>query len=197
VYEFPYHNSRPIRPGEIPGQNYRFSSVAEIEELCAASREDVLTAEVYRDLHAVDLRDLKRAIEDPIYLLTIIQCARPMARQLKARLPRSRTIFLFPVTHEQLRAIAEHDTRATCHALDVLRKRRQNRPSAPAPEDQLMCDIEAVFQMLDADWYDEIVFNPDGVSLDEVQQEFLKAALTGGARFDTSLIGVNDHADTE
>jgi guanylate kinase len=192
VREFAYYTSRPMRPGEVDGENYRFRTVEEIKRL-AALNPDFLTAWVYTDLHGVDLRDLRDALQRSDHVCVIIQCARPVVRKLKEHFPDGRTIFLSPVSSEELWAISEHDTVAACRALQILRGRRDSRSSVP-PADALLREVEAVFQMAEAKWHEEIVVNPTD-KLEDVQAAFLRAALPEvEARTDSETFG---HASSE
>jgi guanylate kinase len=93
------YTTRPPRPAEIEGLDYHFVSKARFEEMVA--RDEFLEhARVFDNFYGTALRTVEAALNDGQLLLLEIDWQG--ARQVRARLPAARSIFILPPTRTAL-----------------------------------------------------------------------------------------------
>lgn len=161
------YNSRKPRPGETDGVDYHFRKRAEIESL--RDNERYLVVEVRADIQALDLDDLEKAtsggnafFEGNPFLV------RQMLKHVKTE---TTTVFLSPLSAEEIRFLKEPDQNIDLHdfVTEVMRKkllRRTKRQKTNLSLNDLQ-DIErrargALREMAEAWRFDYVIPNHDG-----------------------------------
>ena len=93
------YTTRKARPNEVEGRDYRFVTHAKFKEM--ADRGDFLEhAQVFDNFYGTSLRAVQEALLGGELLLLEIDWQG--ARQVRARLPAARSIFILPPTREAL-----------------------------------------------------------------------------------------------
>jgi len=93
------YTTRPPRPNEVEGRDYHFVTRARFEEM-AARGEFLEHARVYDNSYGTSLRAVQSELRDGQLLLLEIDWQG--ARQVRARLPTARSIFILPPTRRAL-----------------------------------------------------------------------------------------------
>ncbi len=161
------YNSRKPRPGEADGVDYHFRTRQEIESLRGNKRH--LVMEVRADLQALDLKDLdKAASEGNAFFEGNPFLVREILKNVKTE---TTTIFLSPLSAEEIRFLKEHDRNIDLQAFvtDVMRRkllRRTRRQKTNLSLEDLQ-DIErragsALTEMAEAWRFDHVIPNHDG-----------------------------------
>lgn len=161
------YNSRKPRPGEADGADYHFRTRQEIESL--RGNERYLVMEVRADLQALDLKDLDKAASDGnAFFEGNPFLVREILKQVK---PETTTIFLSPLSAEEIRFLKEPDRNIDLHdfVTEVMRKkllRRTKRQKTNLSLNDLK-DIErragsALEEMAEAWRFDYVIPNHDG-----------------------------------
>ena len=93
------YTTRKPRPNEIPGRDYHFVSVERFAEML--DRDEFLEhAQVFDNCYATGVRAVEEALANGEQLLLEIDWQG--ARQVRARLPEARTIFVLPPSRSSL-----------------------------------------------------------------------------------------------
>jgi guanylate kinase len=93
------YTTRPPRPNEVDGRDYHFVTRARFEEM-AARGEFLEHARVFDNFYGTSLRAVQSELRDGQLLLLEIDWQG--ARQVRARLPAARSIFILPPTRRAL-----------------------------------------------------------------------------------------------
>ena len=93
------YTTRPPRPNEVDGRDYHFVTRARFEEM-AARGEFLEHARVFDNFYGTGLRAVQSELRDGQLLLLEIDWQG--ARQVRARLPAARSIFILPPTRRAL-----------------------------------------------------------------------------------------------
>ena len=93
-----YTTRRP-RPNEVPGRDYHFVSMERFAEM-TAHREFLEHAQVFDNCYGTGVRAVEEALANGEQLLLEIDWQG--ARQVRARLPEARTIFILPPSRSSL-----------------------------------------------------------------------------------------------
>lgn len=94
------HTTRPIRPGEVDGVNYHFTSRTQFLEQVSAG--DFLEhAEVFGNLYGTSQSTVERTLAEGYDL--ILEIDWQGAQQVRQALPLARSIFILPPSREALR----------------------------------------------------------------------------------------------
>ncbi len=94
------HTTRPIRPGEVDGVNYHFTSRTQFLEQVSAG--DFLEhAEVFGNLYGTSQSTVERTLAEGYDL--ILEIDWQGAQQVRRALPQARSIFILPPSREALR----------------------------------------------------------------------------------------------
>ncbi|PAU87010.1 guanylate kinase [Pseudomonas sp. WN033] len=94
------HTTRPIRPGEVDGVNYHFTSREQFLEQVSAG--DFLEhAEVFGNLYGTSQSTVERTLAEGYDL--ILEIDWQGAQQVRRALPQARSIFILPPSREALR----------------------------------------------------------------------------------------------
>ncbi|AQZ94186.1 guanylate kinase [Halopseudomonas phragmitis] len=94
------HTTRPIRPGEVDGVNYHFTSREQFIEQVSAG--DFLEhAEVFGNLYGTSQSTVERTLAEGYDL--ILEIDWQGAQQVRRALPLARSIFILPPSREALR----------------------------------------------------------------------------------------------
>jgi guanylate kinase len=93
------YTTRTPRPSEVPGRDYHFVEMKRFEEMIAQS-EFLEYAQVYDNYYGTGLRTVQEALSIGEQLLLEIDWQG--ARQVRARLPEARSIFILPPSRRSL-----------------------------------------------------------------------------------------------
>ena len=93
------YTTRKPRPNEIPGRDYHFVSMQRFEEMVAHD-EFLEHAQVFDNFYATGVRAVEEALANGEQLLLEIDWQG--ARQVRARLPEARSIFILPPSRSAL-----------------------------------------------------------------------------------------------
>ncbi len=93
------HTTRPPRPGEVNGEHYFFVSVNEFESLIAKN-EFIEYAKVFGNYYGTSASAIENMLDKGIDVFLDIDWQG--ARQVRERLPESRSIFILPPSLEEL-----------------------------------------------------------------------------------------------
>ena len=93
------YTTRKPRPNEIPGRDYHFVSMERFEEMVAHD-EFLEHAQVFDNCYATGVRAVEEALANGEQLLLEIDWQG--ARQVRARLPEARSIFILPPSRSAL-----------------------------------------------------------------------------------------------
>jgi guanylate kinase len=93
------YTTRKPRPNEIPGRDYHFVSMERFQEM-AAHDEFLEHAQVFDNCYATGVRAVEEALANGEQLLLEIDWQG--ARQVRARLPEARSIFILPPSRSAL-----------------------------------------------------------------------------------------------
>jgi guanylate kinase len=93
------YTTRKPRPNEIPGRDYHFVSMQRFEEMVAHD-EFLERAQVFDNYYATGVRAVEEALANGEQLLLEIDWQG--ARQVRARLPEARSIFILPPSRSAL-----------------------------------------------------------------------------------------------
>jgi guanylate kinase len=114
------YTTRQPRPNEIDGRDYHFVTQARFQEMVA--REEFLEhAQVFDNFYGTGLREVESALEEGQLLLLEIDWQG--ARQVRARLPGARSIFILPPTR---RALEERLKARSTDSAAVIERRLQD-----------------------------------------------------------------------
>src|ERR1700680_956597 len=111
------YTTRKPRPNEIPGRDYHFVTVERFAEM-AANGEFLEHAQVFDNCYGTGVRAVEEALSDGEQLLLEIDWQG--ARQVRARLPEARSIFILPPS----RASLEQRLKARSTGTDAVIARR-------------------------------------------------------------------------
>lgn len=93
------YTTRPPRPNEVDGQDYHFVTQAQFQEM--VGRDEFLEhAQVFDNFYGTGLGAVKSALEHG--QLVLLEIDWQGARQVRARLPAARSIFILPPTRGAL-----------------------------------------------------------------------------------------------
>jgi guanylate kinase len=93
------YTTRPPRPNEVEGRDYHFVTQADFEDMVARG-EFLEHARVFDNFYGTGLRAVQSELQDGQLLLLEIDWQG--ARQVRARLPAARSIFILPPTRRAL-----------------------------------------------------------------------------------------------
>jgi guanylate kinase len=93
------YTTRKPRPNEIPGRDYHFVSMERFQEM-VAHNEFLEHAQVFDNFYATGVRAVEEALANGEQLLLEIDWQG--ARQVRARLPEARSIFILPPSRSAL-----------------------------------------------------------------------------------------------
>jgi guanylate kinase len=93
------YTTRPTRPNEVDGRDYHFVTQAEFEDMVARG-EFLEHARVFDNCYGTGLAKVQSELQDGQLLLLEIDWQG--ARQVRARLPAARSIFILPPTRRAL-----------------------------------------------------------------------------------------------
>jgi guanylate kinase len=93
------YTTRKPRPNEIPGRDYHFVSMERFQEM-VAHHEFLEHAQVFDNFYATGVRAVEEALANGEQLLLEIDWQG--ARQVRARLPEARSIFILPPSRSAL-----------------------------------------------------------------------------------------------
>jgi guanylate kinase len=114
------YTTRQPRPNEVDGRDYHFVTQARFQEMVA--REEFLEhAQVFDNFYGTGLREVESALEEGQLLLLEIDWQG--ARQVRARLPGARSIFILPPTR---RALEERLKARSTDSAAVIERRLQD-----------------------------------------------------------------------
>ena len=111
------YTTRKPRPNEIPGRDYHFVSMERFAEMVAHG-EFLEHARVFDNCYGTGVRAVEEALENGEQLLVEIDWQG--ARQVRARLPEARSIFILPPSRSSL----EERLKARSTDTDAVIKRR-------------------------------------------------------------------------
>ena len=144
-----YTTRRP-RPNEIPGRDYHFVSVERFAEMTARN-EFLEHAQVFDNYYGTGVRAVEEALANGEQLLLEIDWQG--ARQVRARLPEARSIFILPPS----RACLEQRLKARSTDTDPVIKRRLEDAAHDIAHwaefdcvvindrfEQALCDLQAI-----------------------------------------------------
>jgi guanylate kinase len=93
------YTTRPPRPNEVDGRDYHFVTQARFEEM-VARREFLEHAQVFDNFYGTSVKAVQSELQNGQLLLLEIDWQG--ARQVRARLPAARSIFILPPTRRAL-----------------------------------------------------------------------------------------------
>ncbi len=93
------HSTRPIRPGEIDGKAYHFVSLERFEEM-VANDEFLEHAQVFDNLYGTARASVEQLLASGRDV--ILEIDWQGARQVKAKMPETVSIFILPPSREEL-----------------------------------------------------------------------------------------------
>jgi guanylate kinase len=111
------YTTRPPRPKEVPGRDYHFVTMQRFEEM-AANHEFLEHARVFDNCYGTGVSAVQEALSNGEQLLLEIDWQG--ARQVRARLPEARSIFILPPSR---RALEERLKGRSTDSEDVIRRR--------------------------------------------------------------------------
>lgn len=93
------HTTRNIRPGEEDGVNYHFTPVDEFHKIKAADGF-LESAEVFGNYYGTSIEAVEGLINQGVHL--ILEIDWQGAQQIHKRIPKSKSIFILPPSHDEL-----------------------------------------------------------------------------------------------
>ncbi|MDP8983553.1 MAG: guanylate kinase [Pseudomonadota bacterium] len=114
------YTTREARPNEVDGRDYHFVTQSQFQDM-AARGEFLEHAQVYDNFYGTGLNAVQSAVRDGQLLLLEIDWQG--ARQVRARLPAARSIFILPPTR---RALEERLRTRSTDSETVIQRRLQD-----------------------------------------------------------------------